>query len=256
MPPATPEQATGDDEDTQLSLTVPDRRTSRREFDHAMRVANSGHRLGYDRALSPQTLAFRSVSAVVVATVLLALFLPAADPLRSSVYYATEGLFRSTYVEVPLRTLANLRSSEQSPYGPVGLASGRLQPPWLSEWSKPPAPAANYAPCQVPSGPATSYLFLGFGKPTTVDRFVIQAGLARTNPEWSEFDRPSVVDLLFSNNHCTRLVLADQFGPQQFDMHVEGVRNVTLRVVGTFRSYSGVSTGLTAISAVTFMTRR
>ena len=226
-------------------------------FDRAMRDSNAGHRVGFDRSLSPGTIVFRCLSVLAVSAILVALLLPAGDPLRSSLYYAAEGLFRSTYVEVPLRTAATLPSSQPTPPGfaPVGLASGELQAPWAAVWSRTSPTSRNYAPCQVAYAPTVSYLFLAFGKPTTVDRFVIQAGLDHADPRWAEVDRPSVVDLLFNNNHCTRLTLADQYGPQQFAMHVAGVRSVRIRVVATFPPYP-YNLRVTAISAVAFMSRR
>ena len=88
-------------EAAELSVVLTEGGASRRGFDRSDAHCERRPRVGYDRRLSSRTIAFRSVSPLVVSAVLLGLFLPAADPLRSSLYYGTEGLFRSTYVEVP-----------------------------------------------------------------------------------------------------------------------------------------------------------
>ena len=141
----------------------------------------------------------------------------------------------------------------------MGPESRALTQPWVARWSTPRWPAVHYAPCQVPSGRATNYLVLGFGQSTTVDRIVIQPGLDRGNSGWSDMYRPSLVDVLFGNHHCARLTLADRFSPQQFAVHVAGVRNVMLRVVGAFPPEADpgfTGTGAAVISEVAFMRRR
>jgi hypothetical protein len=219
-----------------------------------MRAANAGHRVGYDSPLSPRTLAFRTISALVASVVLLALLLPAAKGRRSDLYYRVESLFRPTYVPVPEQSLETPDQVPPKGFQTPGIASGEMQSPWVVGWSTLPAPASN-GPCRSDGGPAAGPLLITFSRPANVDRVSIQAGLVRTDPRSSEMARPKNIDLWFDNNACVRLKLADQFTTQQFEVHVKGASDVVVNVIGVFPP-TGHPLGATAITSVAFMRRR
>jgi hypothetical protein len=195
------------------------------------------------------------MSALVASVVLLALLLPAAGAGRSDLYYGVESLFRPTYVSVP--EASGGTSPDRPPpagFKPVEFASGRMQSPWVVGWSK--APASNpRGTCVSAVGRAAGNLVIAFNGPVDVDRVSMQAGLAHTDPRWSGVDIPETVDLLFDNNDCRRLTFADPSTTQQFEIHVKGVSNVAVIVIGVF-PLTGPNLGATAITSVAFMRRR
>jgi hypothetical protein len=256
MPPTTWKWS-GRDDNTEASTSPgPQDQFSRREFDRDLRVANAGRRVGYDRPVTVGTWTWRVASVLVVVAVILALALPAAASARSSLYYATESVFRPTYAQIPLRTGYTIPSQPPpAGFAPFGLANGRFQSPWAVGWSSSSPIPVGGGNCAVNPAHASGYLFLQFSKPTTVDRIVIRAGLDHSDPRWSGLDRPKRVGLSYANHPCAQLRLADQSDPQGFDVHMANVREVTIVVMAVFPPVS-TNLGATAITSVAFMNRR
>jgi hypothetical protein len=233
-----------------------DGRINRRRFDRAMQAANLGRRVGYDRPLAPPVLMYRSAVALVALGSLLVLLLPSASGIRSSVHDRVEDLIHPTYLSIPLAT-ATTRPAQFPPPGfaPTGIAAGEMQTPWAVRWSSARQGPAPVRPCQLTGTGASGNLLIGFAAPSSVDRLVIQSGIAHTDARWAQLDRPALVDLRFSDGTCIRIPLVDQFTPQHFALDLQNITSVILAVVGVYPAET-LDTGVTAISSVSFMHRR
>jgi hypothetical protein len=231
-------------------------RIDHRSFDRAMRSANFGRRVAYDRPLATPIRVWRAAVVLLVLGSLLVLFLPSASRFRSSLHDQVEAVLHSADVSVSLATAAT-RPSQVPPIGfvPTGIASGKMQTPWAVRWSSAvhgPNPART---CRLTSTGASGYLLIGFGRPSSIDGVTIRAGIDHSDPKWAQLDRPALVDLLFSDGTCIGLHLADQFTPQHFGLHLRNVTSVTIVVASTYPAET-VGMGVTAVSSVTFVHRR
>jgi hypothetical protein len=225
------------------------------EFTRAMREANGGRPVGYDRPLMLRTVVFRWSLALTALGILLLLVVPSASGIRSSLHYRVEGIFRSTYV--PVR-LADAYTDPSQPFprgfGSVGISAERLQGPWAVRWDTLPNGPPMEGPCQTIATRALGNLQVDFVGTTSVDRLIVQAGIDHTNPQWVQVERPAVVDLLFSNKQCVRVHLADQFTPQQFDMHVGPVTGVAVIIVEGYGQF--INNTVAVITSLDFLRRR
>jgi hypothetical protein len=214
-----------------------------------MRAAAQGRKPAFDQPLSGRTIAVRALGASAVLGLVSFALVPAsaeargwltdgADYLLHGKPRPVEGL--DAHTEPPPTT-----GEDTAPHA----VDRRSTPAWSVRW--PAETTAVPARCR---GSVAPTLVVTLAKRTSIDQVEITPGLDRSDAEWSKEQLPHRVDLLFSDNTCRRIKLAQTKGPQTFDVSADDVTDVRLTVVDTYPPQTGPG-GTVSIAELKLLSR-
>jgi hypothetical protein len=207
-------------------------------------------RMAYNAALG---LRARVVRGVMLAGALgfgIAMVPPWGGDVRGWAFDQLDRLRPATYTAAPVKGVALQGTPELEGFASAFAVDGEATRAWATPWDPSVPPLAKDAPCPA-TGAAAGSLQVDFTRPVDVDRLTVRAGLDRANPNWATQARPRVLDLVFSDQTCKRLTLADQAAPQHLSVGAKEVTSVVVRVVDAFPARDGAGQAV-ALSELTF----
>jgi len=222
-----------------------------RGFRRAMRSANGGLRVNYDRALAVRAQLVRATFVLGAAGLAVSQLGPWGPDLRDQAYQRIDRYVPHRYAAVPTDTVGLEPAANPVPGFDVGYAvDGNADRAWAAPW----VPAAGGGqPCQRAGGAPA--LTIAFRRPATIERVVIQSGLAKTNDKRTLQFRPRQVDLLFSDGTCAEATLTDDAGPQTITVKATDVAHARVVIVDAYPP-ADKGDGLVSLSEISFSSRR